>query len=39
VYLSDTAGAVSATEGTIIVEVGIADTTTSFVFTGARIVG
>lgn len=39
VYLSDTAGAVSATEGTIIVEVGIADTTTSFVFTGYKIVG
>ena len=38
VYLSDTAGAVSSTEGTVIVEVGIADTTTSFVFTGARIV-
>lgn len=39
VYLSDTAGAVSATEGTVIVEVGIADTTTSFVFTGAKVIG
>jgi len=37
VYLSNTAGAASATEGTVIVELGIAKSTTSFIFTGARI--
>jgi len=38
VYLSDTAGAASSTEGTIIVEVGIAKSTTSFIFTGAQVI-
>jgi len=38
VYLSDTAGAVSASEGTVVVEVGIAKSTTSFIFTGAKVI-
>jgi len=38
VYLSDTAGEASASEGTVIVEVGIAKSTTSFLFTGAKVV-
>ena len=39
VFLSDTAGAVATAPGTITVEVGVAKTTTSFIFTGARISG
>lgn len=38
VYLSDTLGQASPTEGTNIVELGIAKSTTSFVFTGAKVV-
>lgn len=36
VYLSDTAGAVSSSEGTVIVEVGLAKSATEFLFLGAK---
>lgn len=39
VYLSDTAGAVSSSEGTIVVKLGIAKSSTSFIFTGADVIG
>jgi hypothetical protein len=39
VFLSDTAGVVSSTPGTVVVQVGIADTTTSYLYTGGKVVG